>query len=273
MRQMMWGQGFLILLAGSLLLAGCAPLVDSFPTATPDRFVPTDTPFEISPTATITPSPTIEWFPATATPTPAPTVQKSPTPDPLAGIGDLVYRDNFDDPDLWATYQVVGSNISILNQDITLLLGQTGGMVYAFRSSAQLSDYYAEITVSPSYCGPEDEYGLMARVTGERRDHYRFAVTCDGRAAVFRVVNDRPIQITDWLPHPILARRFPSSSRLAMRVDGRDLRFFVNDFLLITVEDAVISRGTVGVFVRGLSGEPALVSFSELEVYDLFGGE
>ena len=41
----------------------------------------------------------------------------------------------------------------------------------------------------------------------------------------------------------------------------------------ITVEDAVITRGTVGVFARGISKEPMLVSFSELEVYDLIGVE
>ncbi len=113
----------------------------------------------------------------------------------------------------------------------------------------------------------------MIRVTGERRDHYRFAVTCDGRAGVYRVVNDRAIQIADWLPHPLLAQSFPATRQLGVRIQGRQLQFFVNDFLLLTVEDAVITRGTVGVFVRGIGGEPALVSFSELEVYELIGEE
>jgi hypothetical protein len=202
-----------------------------------------------------------------------PTIVRSPTPDPLARADQLVYRDDFSDPDLWVTYLSVGTNITILNNDITLSLGESGGLAYAFRSAPLLTDYYAGITVSPSYCGPGDEYGLMARVTGVRRDHYRFSVTCDGKAGLFRVVNDSVIQIADWVQHPILARSFPSSSQLALRVEGRELQFYVNGQLLVTVQDAVISRGTVGVFVRGASGEPELVSFSDLEVYAIEGEE
>ncbi len=160
MRIRTWGRGLFLLLAGVLMLAGCAPLASGFPTATPDSFTPTDTPAAAPPTATIMPSPTIEWFPATSTPTLLPDIEKSPTPDPLAGTGDLVYRDNFDDPDQWVLNQVLGGNISILNQDITFALGESGGLAYAFRSAPQLGDYYAGITASPSYCGPEDEYGL-----------------------------------------------------------------------------------------------------------------
>jgi hypothetical protein len=266
------GSHLLLLIAGCLVLAGCAPLVSSFPTATPETAIPTDTAVVIPPTSTVTPSPTIEWFPATDTSTPQPTVVKSPTPDPLAA-GELVYRDDFSDPEKWVIFQVAGSNITILNQDITFDLDENSGFTYAFRSEPLLTDYFAGVTASPSYCGEGDEYGLMARITGEKRDHYRFTVTCDGRAGVFRVVNERPIQIADWVQHPILARSFPSDSRLALRVEGRDLQFYANDQLLITVEDTVIQRGTVGVFVRAASGEPVLVSFSELEVYSIGAGE
>ncbi|MBN2044649.1 MAG: hypothetical protein JW757_06495 [Anaerolineales bacterium] len=257
----------LLLILGSLLLSGCAPLVSSFPTATPDQPIPAETQPAPVPTATISPTPTIEWFPATPSPTPLPTAVKSPTPDPLAGAGELVYRDDFSDPSQWVIYQIVGSNITILNQDITFDLDENSGLAYAFRSGPLLTDYSARISASPSYCGEEDEYGLMVRVTGVRRDHYRFAVTCDGRAGVFRVVNEVAVQIADWVRHPVLARSFPSTSQLALRVEGRDLQFFVNDQLLISVQDAVISRGTVGLFVRAVSGEPVLVSFSELQVY------
>ena len=266
-------RGFLLLflIAGFLVVAGCTPLVSSFPTATPEKPVPVESETAPQPTATITSTPTIEWFPATATPTPLPAVVKSPTPDLLAA-GELAYRDDFSDPDLWVIYQVVGSNITILNEDITFDLDGNSGLAYAFRSAPLLTNYSARITVSPGYCGETDEYGLMARITGVRRDHYRFVVTCDGRAGVFRVVNDRAIQIADWVRHPILASSFPAARDLAFRVEGRELLFFVNDQLLITVQDAVIPRGTAGVFMRAVSGEPVLVSFSELEVYSISVG-
>ena len=55
-----------------------------------------------SPSPTGTPTPTIVWFPPTETPTPfsIPTVE--PTPDTLAGVGDLLYRDDFSANAGWA---------------------------------------------------------------------------------------------------------------------------------------------------------------------------
>ena len=41
------------------------------------------------------------------------------------------------------------------------------------------------------------------------------------------------------------------------------------NFLILSVEDAIIPRGSLGVFARANSPDPLLVNFSELEVYQL----
>lgn len=251
-----------------LLLAGCAPVVSSFPvevTASPVPPTATSTP-------TITPTPTIVWFPATATPTPLPTIPQTPTPD-LKPVGALLYLDDFTNPDNWIISAAPGGNVLIMNGDITLAADQDAGMSSGIRSAPLLTDLYAEITASPNFCAPGDEYGLMLRVTGAQRDHYRFTVTCDGNAALFRVVNQRPLQIAAWTAHPLLPDSFPAEIRLGAWLQGRELRLFVNDVLLFSAQDAVILRGAVGVFVKAGSGAPVSVNFSDLHVYELPGGE
>ena len=255
----------IVLLALGLALAACGQPA-SLP-ATPQELSPTDQP----PTATLAvpPTATIDWFPATSTPSPPPALLPQPTQNLRPGIDDLIYRDDFSEPDDWVPYQIVNSSVSLMNDDLTLVINQTAGTVYAFRSAPLLEDFYIEATASPSYCQGNDEYGLMLRVTGTRRDHYRFALTCDGRAGVIRVVNDSRIQIVDWVSHPMIPTGFPMNSSLAVWVQGREMRFFVNDVYLFTVVDSVIGRGSVGLFARASVRDSISVSFSDLEVYAL----
>lgn len=260
---------FIVLWVLGMVLAGCSPAAN--PAASPVPGGPTSPP----PTATVTapPTSTIDWFPATSTPTLQPTLPPLPTPDQRPGIGELIYEDDFSDRGDWVLYQIVNSSLTLINEDITMVIEQTAGTVYAFRAAPLLDDFYIEVTASPSYCQGDDEYGLMLRVTGNRRDHYRFALTCDGRAGVFRVVNDGRIQIVDWLRHPLIPTSFPLESRLGVWVQGREMRFFINDTYLFSVVDSVIGRGSVGVFARASARESISVTFSELEVYSLAGQE
>ncbi|HAY83716.1 MAG TPA: hypothetical protein DCY42_01990 [Chloroflexi bacterium] len=242
------------------LLAACQPAQVAPPTLTSTLPVPT---------ATATFTPTTVWFPPTSTPTLRPTQPQTPTPNAKPGIGALLYQDDFSDPDVWTTYEIVNSKVTISNNDITLALNQPEGLIYGFRPEPQLIDFYAELTASPNYCQAEDEYGLMVRVSGTRLSHYRFVLTCDGRVSVIRVVNNRGNVIMDWQSHPLIPAAFPRSIRLGIWAQGAELRFFINDFLLFSVTDTIIPQGTLGVFVRASGSSPISVNFSDLEVYEL----
>jgi hypothetical protein len=242
------------------LLVGCQPIGVVEPT-------PEDTP--VPPTATYTFTPTTVWFPATATPTPRPTQPLTPTPDSRAGVGDLLYQDDFSDPSLWTRYETTDSKVTISGDHITLALNQSEGLIYGFRTEPQLTDFYAEVNARPNFCEADAEYGLMVRVNGTRLNHYRFIITCEGRASVIRVVNNRGNVIVDWQDHPLIPTTFPRSIRLGVWVQGPELRFFINNFLLFTVTDTVIDGGTLGMFVRASGSSPVSVNFDTLEVYQL----
>lgn len=250
-----------LLVVGLLLLAGCVP-INAAPTPTMEEVSP-------SPLPTITPSPTIDWFPATPTPTRLPTPVLSPTPNLRPGIGELIYEDDFSDESKWLRYDAAIGNISITNNHMTLALNETEGLIFGIRHTPLVTNYYTEIDVSPNFCEGSNEYGLMLRVYDEQINYYRLSLSCDGRARVTRILNRSALTIRDWEPYPFLPTTFPNSFRLGAWVKDKEIRFFFNDTLLFSIENAVIVEGAIGVFLRVREQESVSVSFSDLKVYQL----
>ncbi len=249
-----------VLIAWALLvwlLAACSPVE---PLALPTE-TPTQTP--LPPTATI------DWFPATATPIPSPTQARTPTPELRAGIGGLLLEDDFSDPDEWSVYEVANGKVTVVNNHITLALNQNEGLIYGFRPSPLVGDFYAEITASPNYCRGQDEYGLMVRINGNRLNHYRFAVSCDGQAEVVRVYNNKGNVYAEWVRDLVIPAIAPSESVLAVWAQKEEIRFFINGKYLFSIQDTVLGQGALGVYVRASGGGPISVNFSDLKVYAL----
>lgn len=245
-----------------VILAACAPIAAPTPTRV------TDTP-TLTPTFTLTP--TYDWFPATATPTREPTSEPEPTPNFRPGIGEAIYEDDFSEDVLWSSLTPNGGRVTITNNHITLTLNETIGTVFGIRKSPQLTDYYAEITANPNYCQGEDEYGMIIRVYGEQLNHYRFSLSCDGRARVTRIVDGRALIIADWQEFMFLPSTYPNNFRLGAWVQGKEVRFFFNDTQLFAIDNAVVVGGSVGVFARASETDAISVNFSDLTVYQLNG--
>lgn len=238
----------------AFLMSACAPRPEPLPTATPlPTLPPTETPI---------------WFPATATPTLLPIAEASPTPDMHPGLGALLLSDDFSSASLWATSQSDSATALIANGRITLSTDRAGLVVLSTRSEPVFGDFYAEITAISGLCEGEDEYGFVVRATSSG-DQYRFALSCDGRAKVDRILAGSASRPAGWLQSPILPKLGPSTVRLAVWASGSQMRFFVDDAFLFSINDTVLYNGTVGVYIRA-RGEGALsVSFSDLQVLAL----
>ena len=61
----------------------------------------------------------------------------------------------------------------------------------------------------------------------------------------------------------------PSKARLAVWASANELRFFVDDMLLFSLENAVIFEGSIGVYIRARGQGTLSVSFSDLQVWAL----
>jgi hypothetical protein len=225
----------------------------------------------LDPTAQSTPSlpsspppnstPTIDWFPATATPTLLPAPVYSPTPELVTGLGEQLLSDSFTDPESWVTGKTAAGSVAYGQNELTLAVSASKGYLYSLRNDTTLSDYYLEITVTPSLCRGADQFGLLLRAS-PAPDFYRWVLTCDGQMRLERVKDGTTTPVQAWM-----ARTGPPVvSRLSVWASGREMRFFADGFYQFSASDPVLSSGTVGVFARSTGDNALTVSFSDLSV-------
>ena len=255
---------FFILIFGVLgmLAVACLPVASS------SEPPPTDTP---SP-PTQTPSPTIIWFPPTATLTPLPMASPSisPTLNTQPEYGELIFEDDFSDAAAWMTGNTGSGSISSGKNELTLAVKRPNGYLYSLLTGIRPANFYAEVTASPTLCRDGDEYGILLRFTSEA-DFYRFSLTCNGQVRLDKLYQGKASSPQSLTPSGAVPRGAPSSSRLAVLADGRDLQFYVNDEYQFSVRDPSLTAGNLGVFARAEGDGAVTVNFSDLKVYQVGG--
>lgn len=246
---------FVTLPAAAILLAGCIMPQVMEPTAE----------LELEPTATVTETPV--WFPATPTPSPFPTPVVSPTADMRPGIGELLLEDDFSEAAFWPTSTNADGSARISNGRMNLVLNATRSYLFSTRTTPIFGDFYAEITATTNFCNGDDEYGLLVRALDG--DHFRFGLSCDGRAKVDRFHNGSLSRQVGWISSRTIPSIAPGASRLGVWAAGGQLHFFVNDMYLFSVTDSLLFQGAVGVYVHTSSEQDVSVSFSNLMVWQV----
>lgn len=252
------------LLLAFLGLLGLAGLCACLPA--PQPLPPTETPTPPPPTATLTP--TIVWFPPTATLTPLPTVTHSVTAtlDLSPRYGALTYSDDFSQDEHWNLGRQGAGSVALGLNELTLAVTQERGYLSSLHQELYLSDFYAEITASPSLCRGADEYGLLLRASGSL-EFFRFALLCNGQARLDRFYQGTASSPVPPAPFGFIPPGAPSASRLAVWAVGKDLRFYANGQFLFAVRDSTLPAGGLGVFVRSAGANAVTVNFSDLKIY------
>lgn len=222
----------------------------------------------VTPTQTVTPTATIIWFPPTSTPTIFPTSVVTPTQDYRPNLGEILLSDDFSDPDSWLLGKTSSGGAALGKNELTIVVTDPGAYVYSVRQNPVLSDFYAEITASPTLCRAQDEYGILIRMASPG-DFYRFSLSCDGQVRLDRVVGGSASSPQPWTLSGSVPPGAPSSSRLAVWAVGREMRFFINDQYQFTVSDPLLPSGNLGVFARSGGEMDVTVSFTDLLVRDI----
>jgi len=248
--------GWLLLLVELLGLTACAGLFQ--PSSTP-----TPTPL---PTATATVTPTIVWFPPTETNTPIPTQIVISTPEERPGLGEVLFSDNFDQPELWDTAISNTASAIVERNRLTLAVSKPGLAILSLRKEPRLGDFYAEMNASLSLCRRNDHYGLLVRASSAG-DYYRYAINCAGQVRLERLRSGQSYPVQDWLSSGDAPPGAPGEVKIGVWAVGSEMRFFLNDRYQFTVRDPLFWQGMLGVFVQSAGADPVTVSFSELVVY------
>ena len=241
-----------LLLAMTLLISSCLPLISTPPTATP---LPMDT---------AAPTQTIVWFPPSATPTLLTVSTSMATLEMNPGIGTLTLNDNFDDEKLWDTAVSDQGSAAIGNNRLSIAV-QSNVYLVSMRHDLTVSDFYAEITARPSLCRGDDNYGILVRTIG-KASFYRFLLTCDGQIYAERISGGVKLQVQAPIPSGD-APRPPGEVRIGMWAVGSDMRLFLNGRYQFSITDKQFPSGAFGVFVRSAGDELVSVTFSDFEVY------
>jgi hypothetical protein len=225
-------------------------------------------PSSTAPPPSQTPTGTPVWFPPTATFTPLPTVTLSITPtlDTRPLYGDLIFQDDFSQPENWTLGKMSAGSVALGKNELSLGISQPPGYLYTMRRGTTLDDFYLEITASPSICRGKDEYGVLLRVS-PGSDFFRFGLTCAGEARLDRYLAGQASSLHPPAPSGVVPPGAPSSSRLAVWAVQRDLRFYVNSVFVFSIRDASLPTGGLGLYARAAGPEVVTVNFSDLKVY------
>ena len=229
--------------------------------------VGTPTPTPVS--TAVTPTTTIVWFPPTNTPPHFPTQTILSTPDQRPGLGDLLFTDSFDQPDLWNTSVASSVSATVARNRLLLSISSQGPVsILSLRSQPSLGDFYAEVAVQLSLCGEKDQFGMIFRdAPGD--NYYRFVVSCDGQVRLERSLSGSRAPMLDWLPSGDAPIAAPVDVKLGVWVVGGEMRFFLNDHYQFSAHDPVLHTGTLGFFVYASGEAPITASFSNLAVYSV----
>jgi hypothetical protein len=237
-------------------LSGC--LVVPQPTET---ILPSPSPL---PTHTEIPTSTVVWFPPTVTYTPFPTSTFAPpTPEQRLGLGDIIFEDDFTDATIWALSRTQNTSAALGKGVLTLAIQETKAYVSSTRNQPVLGNFYAEVTITPSLCRGQDEYGLLIRQASSG-DFYRFSLSCEGEVRLDRVLAGQASTPYPWEPGGSFG-----VARLGVWAVGKEMRFFVNDLYQFTYTDPSISSGLIGVFARSTGNNAVTVNFSNLVVREV----
>ena len=258
--QQKWLLRGLLILVIAVLSTGCTPL------ETPEPTLVTPTPMH-----TLTPTPTIDWFPATPTPTILPSA--TPTPqtnlqDPYEGLGDLIVQDDFINTAWWETIRSGSGNVAFGEENLTFAVSGQGNAITSISQHTLPQNFYLEVTLQTSLCQGEDHIGLIIWQESSD-DFYRLLFNCGGQYRFELVQDGLTYGLVNWTGASQVQVGAPATNELGLWVNEGDLRFFLNGAYQFTERVAMDRQGLLGLYAKTVISPAMTVKFSNLAIYQV----
>ena len=124
---------------------------------------------------------------------------------------------------------------------------------------------YIEVEVRPELCTANDEFGIAFRVN-DGFEHYRFTLTCLGKARVVGVIDGVERVL---IPSSSSTAIFPGlllTNRLGVQMENDQFRFYINDEEVFNDRDLSLTSGRIGLLVRARQSGQTTASFDNFNV-------
>jgi len=247
-----------------VLALALLPLLGACVSINPEPAI-SPTPEPDTPTATV-------FFPTlipTSTSTPAPT--PTPTPERLPLLGNLLYEDTFDQDQGWQIPETASGGASFINGRLSLALQQSQSLFAVLSPVEPPGDFYAEINTRSEICSDNSDFGIVFRVSSYQ-ERYRFALNCSGEAQVLLSYGGSEIVLVPLTQSNVAIPGILAQNRLGVYANGSAFTFYINGSEVFTVQNAALSGGSIGVYLRTRASEQTTVSFDNFRIWSVQPG-
>lgn len=240
-----------LLAACAVLLGGCASAPAASPTATPEP--------PPSPTATFA-------FPTLI---PTSTVTSVPSPTRSAGIavdaGAVLFQADFSAEEGWRLSSDADGGASLSGGALVVAVSRPNASRYVIVPVPPAADFLLEAGLRAGLCGPEDEIGILFRVSPQE-DNYRFSLDCQAEVRLTRVLERGAAVLAGPAEAPSAIPGSPAVNQIAILARGEEFTFFVNGAEVLRSHDPHLTSGHFAFFVRSAGQGQTTAALTSLTV-------
>lgn len=167
----------------------------------------------------------------------------------------------------WLLEQDEAGSTAIVNEQLVITIASPNTIQYATLNDKVFSDFDLEVDVAQHSGPPDSSYGVIFRMQ-DGQQFYRFDITGSGLFMVERRDSDGTWTrlVPDWTSTSAINQGMNVPNRLKVLAVGSILAFYVNDVLLVQVDDPAYTGGAVALDAGTFGGGNLQVSFDNLKI-------
>ena len=194
--------------------------------------------------------------------------------DPRNVLGTPHWTDTMDNDRNWPSGYNRFTDIYFFNSEMILTtLTDVSGWRLAMTKS--LSNFYLEMTVTPSWCTDTDSWGIIFRVPvlADADRGYLFGIDCEGRYYLKKwdgkySSKGKMTTLVYSTPNSAILSGPESTNRLGVMATGSQIMLFVNGVWVDEVRDSAYSAGYFGPFANSEYPRPLVVRVDEVNYWE-----
>ncbi len=217
------------------------------------KFGPTPLPTE-TPTWTPSPTPEATWTPAL-------------TPTSSFELGDLLYEQDFTEPDSdWELSESDNVVYSLQDGAYSIEVLKADWMAWN-AAGPELDNFVLELDAGLMAGDKYNAYGVLFAYT-DKNNRYELDINGNGSFALGKKVNGEWSEIVDWTPHSAIGGTGMINHITLVRQDGQTA-LFINDELVYEFYDDSLTTGTIAVVVTAYDTPPAKAIFDNIQIWQI----